>query len=65
MRSDDLPRFVTLPGAARLTGIGLGQFRAAVERGELNPVRLKPNGWPRLEVSEIQQWLRSHRRTLQ
>ena len=64
MDSKRLPRFITLPAAARLTGIGLGQFRAAIERGELNPVRFKPTGWPRLTVDEIEQWLQSHRKAL-
>ena len=52
-----LPTFVTVPEAARLTRLGRRQIIEAIERGDLCPVRLKPNGWPRLEVTEIRRWL--------
>ena len=52
--------FVTMPRAARETGIGLRQFLRAVETGEL-PVYLI-GGWRRLKWEEITAWLDRHRR---
>ena len=52
--------FVTMPRAARETGIGLRQFRRAVEAGDL-PV-YDVGGWPRLKWEEITAWLDRRRR---
>ena len=58
MNRPTLPTFVTVPEAARLTRLGRRQITEAIERGDLCPVRLKPKGWPRLEVGEVRRWLR-------
>ena len=52
--------FVTMPRAARETGIGLRQFRRAVKTGDL-PV-YDVGGWPRLKWEEIAAWLDRRRR---
>ena len=52
--------FVTTPEAQRRTGIGLRQFRRAIESGEL-PV-YDVGGWPRLRWDEVRQWLDGKRR---
>ncbi len=65
MEREELPRFVTVPRAARLVGLGRRQLREAIDRGELRPIRLKDNGWPRLSIEEIRRWLRTLRGGLQ
>ena len=56
MERNDLPRFLTVPEAARRLGIGRDQLRAAIARGELRAVVLRPGGWPRVEQREIERW---------
>ena len=52
--------FVTIPKAARRSGLGLRQFRRAIETGEL-PV-YDVGGWPRLRWDEVERWLDGKRR---
>ena len=54
-----LPRFVTVPEAARRLGLGLPQLRRAIRRGEITPVMTHPTGWPRLDLAEVEAWARS------
>ena len=50
---------VTVPEAARRTGIGRRQFRRAIESGELPIYEL---GWPRVRWDEVRTWLDRRRR---
>jgi hypothetical protein len=59
MNQETLPRFTTIPKAAAILGIGAGQLRAAVARGELGAVATHSGGWPRIEVRELLRWVRS------
>ena len=61
MERHELPLFLTLPRSARTMGLSIRQLREAIERGELRPVRLRSNGWLRLDVAEIQRWLCAQR----
>ena len=58
---DSTPEFemVTVPEAARRTGIGRRQFRRAIESGELPIYEL---GWPRVRWDEVRTWLDRRRR---
>jgi hypothetical protein len=51
---------LTLPAAARRSGIGIRQLRRAAERGDL--VVLQVGGWPRVAWSDVIQWLEHCRR---
>ena len=58
----DLKRFVTLPEASRQTGIGLRQFRRAVESGRLQVFDI--GSWPRLRWNDVLAWIEGTRRTV-
>ncbi len=60
MKRIQTDEFVTLPEASRRTGIGLRQFRRAIESDEL-PV-YDVGGWPRLRRLEVVEWIESQRR---
>ena len=51
--------FITVPEAARRTGLGLRQFRRAVRDGELATYSV--GDWPRLRWSQVEAWLESRR----
>ena len=57
MDLDALPRFVTVPRAARAIGVGRDAIRHAVATGQLRTVRLRPGGWPRIDVRELARWV--------
>ena len=52
--------FVTIPKAARRSGLGLRQFRRAIKAGELPAYDV--GGWPRLRWLEVVEWIESQRR---
>ena len=56
----ELNRFVTLPEASRQTGIGLRQFRRAIESGRLQVFDI--GSWPRVRWSEVLAWVETTRR---
>jgi hypothetical protein len=51
---------VTLPEAQRRTGLGLRQFRRAIETGALAVFDV--GGWPRLRWRDVLAWIESNRR---
>jgi hypothetical protein len=51
---------VTIPEAARRSGLGLRQFRRAVLNGEL-PV-FDIGDWPRVRWNDVVAWIESNRR---
>lgn len=59
MDQNDIPRFVTVPEAARRIGLGRDQVRTAALRGDLRTVVTRPGGWPRVAVEELVRWARS------
>jgi excisionase family DNA binding protein len=63
MDSERLPRFLTIPQAARAMGIGRHALRAAVRHGELRAVALAPRGWPRIATDELLRWAGGLKRT--
>ena len=52
--------YVTVPEAARRSGLGLRQFRRAIESGELAVFDV--GRWPRLRWSEVVGWIEGTRR---
>ena len=54
-----VPRFLTIPRAAKAVGVGRDAIRAAVRAGRLRAVVLAAGGWPRVEASELTRWARS------
>jgi hypothetical protein len=52
--------FVTIPEAARRSGLGLRQFRRAIASGDL-PV-FDIGVWPRLRWSEVIAWIEGTKR---
>ena len=52
--------FVTVPTAARWSGLGLRQLRRAIETGEL-PV-FDIGGWPRVRWRDVEHWCEAQRR---
>lgn len=60
MKRHDSPAFVTIPQAARLSGLGLRQFRRAIETGDLAVFDV--GGWPRLRWASVLAWIEGTRR---
>ena len=56
METHALPRFITVPEAARRLGLGLKQLRRAIRDGELRPVQTHVGGWPRLRIEDVRAW---------
>ena len=61
MENTTISRLLTLPAASRVLGVSQKAIRAAIERGELEAVRLTPTGWPRIAESAIRAWIAAHR----
>ena len=57
MQDVDLPRLMTIPAASRALGISSKLIRQAVERGDLEVVRLSDGAWPRVAEASLRQWL--------
>jgi hypothetical protein len=55
-------RYLSLPEAARRTGIGLGQLRRARRAGAL-PTYHVGSAWPRVRWDELLDWIASTRET--
>lgn len=60
MERNETSLFVTVPKAARRSGLGLRQFRRAIESGKLAVYDV--GGWPRLRWLEVFEWIESRRR---
>lgn len=60
MKRGNLTEFVTIPEAARRSGLGLRQFRRAIEAGDLAVFDI--GGWPRLSSESVLAWIESSRR---
>ena len=61
MKDPELSRLWTFPQAARAVGVSQKAIRAAVERGDLEAVRLTPDGWPRTTSAALQRWITARR----
>ena len=57
MDLSDISRLQTLPQWSRRLGVSEKAIRAAIERGELEAMRLTANGWPRCSEDAIRSWL--------
>ncbi len=55
-----VPRFPTLPRAARLLGVSTQTLRRAAERGELPLYRVR-NRWTRVDWAEAVEWVKATR----
>ena len=51
---------VTVPEAARRTGLGLRQFRRAIADGTLDVFDV--GGWPRIKWQDVLSFIEAHRR---
>ena len=60
MGRPDFTALVTVPEAARRTGLGLRQFRRAIASGELPLYQI--GAWPRLSWPSVLAWIESTRR---
>jgi excisionase family DNA binding protein len=60
MERPETGEFVTIPEAARRSGLGLRQFRRAIATGDL-PV-YDVGGWPRVRWREVLEWIDASRR---
>ena len=60
MKRGDQTEFVTIPEAARRSGLGLRQFRRAIESGDLAVFDV--GGWPRLSWESVLAWIEGTRR---
>ena len=57
MDQPNISHLLTLPAASRALGVSDKQLRAAVDRGELEAVRLSDGGWPRIPEAALRAWL--------
>ena len=57
MQEPILSRLLTLPAAGRALGVSQKAIRAAIDRGDLEAVRLAEGGWPRVSEDAIRRWL--------
>ena len=55
--NNEISQLHTLPQWGRRLGVSEKAIRAAIERGELEAVRLAANGWPRVSEDAIRTWL--------
>ena len=61
MKDKAIPRLLTLPAASRALNISQRQLRAAIDRGDLEAVKFRAQGWPRVSEDAIRHWLAKHR----
>ena len=61
MKRNELPEYLTMPAAARRSGLGIRQLRRGIDRGELAVFDV--GGWPRLRWNDVLAWIETQRRT--
>ena len=61
MQEATFPRLFTLPEASRRLGVSHRAIRHAVDRGELEAIRLTASGWPRVTEAAVQRWIAARR----
>ncbi len=54
-----VPELMTLPAAARRSGLGVRQLRRAVKLGELTVYRV--GEWPRVRWNDVLRWIEAQR----
>ena len=57
MTNNEISELHTLPQWSRRLGVSQKAIRAAIERGDLQAMRLTANGWPRISEDAIRSWL--------